>query len=95
MGKIEKNVLKYGKKELNSSVSVFLDLTEPKWNEPKLPKYQNFGNFGLFGRPLIISTALLHLDKDWSRLDWKQKKIISMQNFWQDPFLISATLGQS
>ena len=41
MGRIKKNVLKYGKKELNSSVSVFLDLTEPKRNETKLPKYRN------------------------------------------------------
>ena len=30
---------KYGKKELNSSVSVYLDLTEPKRNETKLPKF--------------------------------------------------------
>ena len=39
MGRIKKNVLKYGKKELNSSVSVFLDLTEPKRNEiTEIPK---------------------------------------------------------
>ena len=41
MGRINKNVLKYGKKELNSSVSVILDLTEPKRNETKLPKSRN------------------------------------------------------
>ena len=40
MGRIKKNVLKYGKKELNSSVSVFLDLTEPKRNETtEIPKF--------------------------------------------------------
>ena len=52
MGRIKKNVLKYGKKELNSSVSVYLDLTEPKRNKPKLPKYRNYRNLFRFGRPL-------------------------------------------
>ena len=41
MGRIKKNVLKYGKKELNSSVSVFLDLTEPKRNYRNTEIYRN------------------------------------------------------
>ena len=56
MGRIKKNVLKYGKKELNSSVSVFLDLTEPKRNETKLPKYRNLQKQFCFGRPLQYGT---------------------------------------
>ena len=53
MERIKTKNLKYATKELNSSVSVFLDLTEPKRNETKLPKYRNLPKQFCFGRPLV------------------------------------------
>ena len=38
---------------------VFLDHTEPKWNEMKLPKHQNFGNFGSFRSSSVESDIAL------------------------------------
>ena len=53
MGRIKKNVLKYGKKELNSSVSVYLDLTEPNRNETNRNETTEIPKLFRFGRPLI------------------------------------------
>ena len=52
MGRIKKNVLKYGKKELNSSVSVYLDLTETKRNEINWNETTEIPKLFRFGRPL-------------------------------------------
>ena len=38
---------------------VFLNHTEPKWNETKLPKHQNFGNFGSFRSSSVKSDIAL------------------------------------
>ena len=43
MVRIKTKELKYATKELNSSVLVFLDLTEPNQNETtKIPKFTEF-----------------------------------------------------
>ena len=53
MVRIETKNLKYATKELNSSVSVYLDLTEPKRNEINRNETTEIPKLFRFGRPLV------------------------------------------
>ena len=56
MVRIKTKNLKYATKELNSSVSVYLDLTEPKRNETNRNETTEIPKLFRFGRPLFEFT---------------------------------------
>ena len=59
MVRIKTKNLKYATKELNSSVSVFLDLTEPKRNETtEIPKFTEI---------VLFRSSTVFFDKSVSR----------------------------
>ena len=53
MVRIKTKNLKYATKELISSVSVYLDLTEPKRNETNRNETTEIPKLFRFGRPLV------------------------------------------